>query len=96
MQAPDRTRPLLPMRPGIPARRTHDYIRHGTKRDLPNLVSRTRNVKPRKSGPTAIEALAWLFAARRVSAVLLLGMKELGIARKGSGAAHARSTKEQS
>ena len=23
-------RPLLPMRPGIPARQTHDYIRHGT------------------------------------------------------------------
>lgn len=30
VQALDRTRPLLPMRPGIPARRTHDYIRHGT------------------------------------------------------------------
>lgn len=30
VQALDRSRPLLPMRPGIPARRTHDYIRHGT------------------------------------------------------------------
>src|SRR5262249_19184398 len=30
VQAVDRTRPLLPMRPGIPARQTHDYIRHGT------------------------------------------------------------------
>jgi transposase len=30
IQALDRTRPLLPMRPGIPARQTHDYIRHGT------------------------------------------------------------------
>ena len=30
VQALDRTRPLLPMRPGIPARQTHDYIRHGT------------------------------------------------------------------
>ncbi len=30
VQARDRTRPLLPMRPGIPARQTHDYIRHGT------------------------------------------------------------------
>lgn len=30
VQALDRTRPLLPMRPGLPARRTHDYIRHGT------------------------------------------------------------------
>jgi transposase len=30
VQALDRTRPLLPMRPGIPAWRTHDDIRHGT------------------------------------------------------------------
>jgi transposase len=30
IQALDRTRPILPMRPGIPQRQTHDYIRHGT------------------------------------------------------------------
>ena len=30
VQALDRTRPLLPMRPGMPARQTHDYVRHGT------------------------------------------------------------------
>ena len=30
IQALDRTAPLLPMRPGQPERRTHDYIRHGT------------------------------------------------------------------
>lgn len=30
VQALDRSRPLLPMRPGLPARQTHDYIRHGT------------------------------------------------------------------
>jgi transposase len=30
IQALDRTQPLLPMRPGQPERRTHDYIRHGT------------------------------------------------------------------
>jgi transposase len=30
IQALDRTRPLLPMRPGQPERRTHDYKRHGT------------------------------------------------------------------
>jgi transposase len=30
VQALDRTRPLLPLRPGLPARQTHDYIRHGT------------------------------------------------------------------
>jgi len=30
IQALERTQPLLPLRPGIPARQTHDYIRHGT------------------------------------------------------------------
>jgi transposase len=29
IQALDRTQPLLPLRPGIPARQTHDYRRHG-------------------------------------------------------------------
>lgn len=30
IQALDRTQPLLPMMPGVPERRTHDYVRHGT------------------------------------------------------------------
>ena len=30
IQALDRTQPLLPIAPGIPERRTHDYERHGT------------------------------------------------------------------
>lgn len=30
IQALNRTQPLLPMYPGLPARRTHDYTRHGT------------------------------------------------------------------
>lgn len=30
IQALDRTQPLLPLAPGIPERRTHDYERHGT------------------------------------------------------------------
>lgn len=30
IQARDRTQPVLPMRPGLPERRTHDYRRHGT------------------------------------------------------------------
>jgi len=29
IQALNRTQPLLPLRPGLPARRTHDYVRHG-------------------------------------------------------------------
>ena len=30
IQALDRTEPMLPVRPGLPASRTHDYVRHGT------------------------------------------------------------------
>jgi len=30
IQALDRTQPILPLRPGLPERRTHDYQRHGT------------------------------------------------------------------
>jgi transposase len=30
IQALDRTRPVLPLRPNIPERQTHDYLRHGT------------------------------------------------------------------
>lgn len=30
IQALDRTAPVLPLRPGLPERRTHDYVRHGT------------------------------------------------------------------
>ena len=30
IQALERTQPLLPLRPGMPERQTHDYMRHGT------------------------------------------------------------------
>ncbi|MCW2716754.1 MAG: transposase, partial [Pseudonocardia sp.] len=30
VQALNRTAPILPMRPGIPEKQTHDYVRHGT------------------------------------------------------------------
>lgn len=30
IQALERTQPVLPLRPGIPAKQTHDYMRHGT------------------------------------------------------------------
>ena len=30
IQALDRTAPILPMRPGVPEKQTHDYVRHGT------------------------------------------------------------------
>jgi transposase len=29
-QALERTAPVLPLRPGTPEKRTHDYVRHGT------------------------------------------------------------------
>ena len=31
IQALDRTQPILPLRPGLPARQTHDYERHGRR-----------------------------------------------------------------
>ena len=30
IQALDRTQPMLPLSPGLPEKRTHDYVRHGT------------------------------------------------------------------
>jgi len=30
VQALDRTAPVFPLRPGVPERQTHDYLRHGT------------------------------------------------------------------
>lgn len=44
MQALERTQPLLPMRPGLPACRTHDYIRHGTTTLFAALDTRTGKV----------------------------------------------------
>lgn len=44
IQALDRTAPLLPMRPGQPERRTHDYARHGTTSLFAALDIRTGQV----------------------------------------------------
>lgn len=44
IQALDRTRPLLPMRPGQVERRTHDYARHGTTTLFAALDARTGKV----------------------------------------------------
>jgi transposase len=44
IQALDRTRPLLPMRPGQVERRTHDYVRHGTTSLFAALDARTGEV----------------------------------------------------
>ena len=44
IQALDRTRPLLPMRPGQVERRTHDYLRHGTTTLFAALDAQTGRV----------------------------------------------------
>ena len=44
IQALDRTRPLLPMRPGQVERRTHDYRRHGTTSLFARLEVKTGHV----------------------------------------------------
>lgn len=44
MQALERTQPLLPMRPGVPERRTHDYVRHGTTTLFAALDAKTGKI----------------------------------------------------
>jgi transposase len=44
IQALDRSQPVLPMMPGMPERRTHDYLRHGMRR----LVA--ANLVPERAG----------------------------------------------
>ena len=42
VQALDRTAPILPLRPGLPEKATHDYVRHGTTTLFAALESRHR------------------------------------------------------
>ena len=44
IQALDRTQPLLPLRPGQPERRSHDYARHGTTSLFAALDTKTGTV----------------------------------------------------
>ena len=44
MQALERTQPLLPLRPGVTAKRTHDYVRHGTTTLFAALDAKTGKV----------------------------------------------------
>lgn len=44
IQAVDRTQPILPLRPGQPERRTHDYQRHGTTTLFAALNAKTGEV----------------------------------------------------
>ena len=49
MQALDRTQPLLPMRPGRPERRTHDYYRQAVR------MERRRRHHPRPRGENSCD-----------------------------------------
>src|SRR3954466_6424304 len=44
IQALDRTQPLLPLGPGRPENRTHDYVRHGTTTLFAALDAKTGRV----------------------------------------------------
>jgi transposase len=51
IQALDRTAPMLPMQPGLPERRTHDYVRHGTRSSWPS--------SSRSPAPTPTSSYTW-------------------------------------
>ena len=46
-EALDRTQPVLPLRPFVPERQTHDYVRHGTTNLYAALDVAGGNVMPR-------------------------------------------------
>jgi len=61
IQAMDRTAPILPLRPGLPESRTHDYVRHGTTTLFAALDVATGKVTDRCfHRHTNIEFLAFL------------------------------------
>jgi hypothetical protein len=53
VQALDRSQPVLPMVPGTPARRTHDYARHGV-----TSLFAAFNITTGKSSPTSTDTTA--------------------------------------
>jgi transposase len=62
IQALDRTQPILALRPGLPARQTHDYIRHGTTTLFAALEIATGKISADACYPrhTNVEFLAFL------------------------------------
>src|SRR5262245_22610027 len=60
IQALDRTQPILPLRPGGPARQTHDYERHGTTTLFAALNILEGHVIERcRAPPTASSSPSW-------------------------------------
>ncbi len=79
VQALDRTAPILPLRPGIPEKATHDYVRHGTTTLFAALEVATGKVTdacyPRH---TNTEFLAFLKTSRRPTrAAAARGLRQL-------------------
>src|SRR6266496_502230 len=62
IQALDRTQPMLPLRPGLPERQTHDYVRHGTTTLFAALEVATGRISADACYPrhTNVEFLAFL------------------------------------
>ncbi len=56
IRALERAAPTKPMRPGVPERREHEYIRHGTLSLIANLNVATGEVLAPSLGPTRTEA----------------------------------------
>jgi transposase len=46
IQALDRTAPILPMRPGLPEKATHDYVRHGSTATRSSCASSSTSPRP--------------------------------------------------
>lgn len=66
IQALDRSRPILPIRPGLPEHQTHDYARHGTTTLFAALNVETGHVITRlEERHRAVEFLGFLKAIHR-------------------------------
>ncbi len=65
VQAIDRTAPILPLRPGIPEKQTHDYVRHGTTTLFAALDVATGKVTDAcRIRATATRSLPWPSSSR--------------------------------
>lgn len=56
IQALERAAPTQPMRPGVPERREHEYVRHGTLSLIANFNVATGQLLAPSLGPTRTEA----------------------------------------
>ena len=65
IQALDRTQPLLPLRPGIPAQQTHDYTRHGTTTLFAALTAKSSAIACRATAIRSSSAFSRRSTPRR-------------------------------